>query len=280
MRSIQAPTMRFKLSPGLAVALVFATVRLSAVDIIAHRGASFDAPENTIAAQQLAWEQQADAVETDVQLTKDCQIIVIHDYNYCRTTGHDAPVTGLTLDEARALDAGSWKDPKYAGEKLPTLDEQFARIPEGKRILVEIKVGPELVPELVRTLERSGLDQRKLTVISFQMDALQAVREQLPRLPTLYLVSYRAPDPKYPSAKKQLTLDEVIAQATSAGLTGLDLQAKWPLTPKDVKKIKAAGLQLHVWTIDDVAVAKHWIKLGVDSITTNRPAFLRQNLGL
>jgi len=280
MRPIQALTMRFKLSPGLAVALVFAAVRLSAVDIVAHRGASFDAPENTIASQQLAWEQQADAVETDVQLTKDCQIIVIHDYNYCRTTGHDAPITDLTLDEARALDAGSWKDSKYAGEKLPTLDEQFARVPEGKRILVEIKVGPELVPELVRALTRTGFDQRKLTVMSFEMDALQAVREQLPRIPTLYLVSYRAPNLKHPSAKKQPTLNEVIAQAKSARLTGLDLQDKWPLTPTDVKMIKAAGLQLHVWTIDDVAVAKHWIELGVDSITTNRPAYLRQHLGL
>ncbi|MBI5382852.1 MAG: glycerophosphodiester phosphodiesterase [Opitutae bacterium] len=262
---------------NLAVLALF-SAPLSAVQFVAHRGASYDAPENTLAAEKLAWEQKADAVETDIYLTKDGQIIVIHDSTYKRTAGKDAKIASLTLAEARTLDAGSWKDPKFAGEKLPTLDEQIALIPAGKRMFVEIKVGPELVPELVKVLARNGADEKKITIISFNYDSLQEVRKQLPKLPTQYLVGYRAPNPAKPSAKKQPTLDEVIAQATAAKLTGLDLQSTWPLTPADVKKIRDAGLQLHVWTVDDVAVAKHWQELGADSITTNRPGWLREQL--
>ena len=255
---------------------------LSAIDIVAHRGASFDAPENTLAAERLAWAQHADAVETDIHLTKDGRIIVSHDKTTKRTAGRDAAIVDLTFAELRALDAGSWKAKQFAGEKLPTLDEQIALIPAGKRMLIEIKVGPEIVPELARTLALTGASERNITIISFNYDSLQEVRRKLPRLPTLYLVGYKAPAPtaKEAKVKKQPTLDEVIDEAKAASLTGLDLQHTWPLTAADAAKIKAAGLELHVWTVDDPAVAKHWIGLGAASITTNRPGWLREQLKL
>ena len=90
-----------------------------AVEIVAHRGASYDAPENTMAATKLAWQQKADAVETDIYLGKDGRIIVFHDRTAKRTGGRDIAIGELTLAEARKLDAGSWKDPKYAGEPVP-----------------------------------------------------------------------------------------------------------------------------------------------------------------
>jgi glycerophosphoryl diester phosphodiesterase len=267
-------------SPSALLVVAFSLMSnpLSAVDIVAHRGASFDAPENTLAAERLAWAQGADAVETDIHLTKDGQIIVCHDKTTKRTAGRDLPILAQTLEELRRLDAGSWKDPKFAGEKLPTLEEQIALIPAGKRMLVEIKVGPEIVPELSRVLQRTGASPQNITFISFNYDALQAVRKTLPAYRTLYLMGYKAADPKTPKAKKQPTIDEVIAQAKAAKFTGLDLQHTWPLTPADVKKIRAAGLELHVWTVDDVTVARHWMGLGVASITTNRPGWLREQL--
>jgi glycerophosphoryl diester phosphodiesterase len=273
---------RIDLALSLAAFSLMASPLL-AVDIVAHRGASFDAPENTLAAEKLAWQQGADAVEDDIQLTKDGKIIVCHDKTTKRTTGREGTIAGLTFDELRALDAGTWKGPHFAGEKLPTLDEQLALIPAGKRMLVEIKIGPEILPELQRTLERSDASEKKVTFISFNYEALQAVRKLLPRYQTLYLMGYKAPDPKgadpkAPKAKKQPTIAEVIREAQAAGFTGLDLQSNWPLTAADAKKIKAAGLQLHVWTVDDPAVAKHWIDLGAASITTNRPAWLREQL--
>jgi glycerophosphoryl diester phosphodiesterase len=265
---------------SLVAAVLLMANRLCAVDIVAHRGASYDAPENTLAAERLAWQQGTDAVETDIYLTKDGRIIVCHDKTAKRTAGRDAAIASLTLDELRRLDAGSWKDPKFAGEKLPLLDEQIALIPAGKRMLVEIKVGPEIVPELQRVLQRTGASPQNITFISFNLDALQEVRKTLPGYRTLFLMGYKASDAKAkdPKAKKQPTIDEVIAQAQAAKLTGLDLQYTWPLTPADVKKIKAARLELHVWTVDDVAVARHWIGLGVASITTNRPGWLREQL--
>lgn len=252
-----------------------------AVEIVAHRGASFDAPENTLAAQMLAWSQNADAVETDLRLTKDGKILVIHDATFKRTAGgREVPVLDLTFDEARALDAGAWKAPHFQGEKLPSLDEQLAAMPTGKRLFIELKVGPEIVPELARSLTRASVDERHVTIISFNFDTLREVRRQLPRLPTQFLVGYRSPEASKTESKPQPSLDDVIARALAGNFTGLDLQHTWPLGPNELKKIRDAGLELHVWTVDDPVIAQRWIGLGVKSITTNRPGWLREKLGL
>jgi glycerophosphoryl diester phosphodiesterase len=267
---------------AMAAMLVAATaVSLPAVQIVAHRGASYDAPENTLASTRLAWEQNADAVETDIYLSRDGRIIVFHDKPSAkRTTGVDVPIHTLTLAEARELDAGSWKGPQFAGEKIPFLDDQIASIPPGKRLFVEIKVGPEIVPELSRVFARTGASEKNITIISFNYDTLQEVRRKLPRYDTLWLVGYRAPDPKKAPAVTPPTVDDLIREAKAAGLTGLDLQHTWPLTTADTKRITEAGLELHVWTVNDVEIARRWIQLGVASITTDRPGWLREQLGL
>jgi glycerophosphoryl diester phosphodiesterase len=254
---------------------------LRAVQIVAHRGASHDAPENTMAATTLAWKQGADAVETDIYLGKDGKIIVHHDKTAKRTAGRDTPIAELTQAESRTLDAGSWKDPKFKGEKIPLLEEQISSTPAGKRILVEIKVGPEIVSELGRVLKQLKATEKNITVISFNYESLKEVRKQLPHLPTLWLVGHPAPNAKKsPNAKQPPTVDEMIRDAKAAKLTGLDLQHTWPLTPTDVKKIRDAGLELHVWTVNDVDIAKRWIGFGVASITTDRTGWLREQLKL
>jgi glycerophosphoryl diester phosphodiesterase len=253
----------------------------SAVVIVGHRGASYEAPENTMAATNLAWKQGADAVETDIYLSKDGKLIVSHDKTGKRTAGRDVAYADITLAEARELDAGSWKDPKFKGEKIPLLDEQIKSIPAGKRLLVEIKIGPEIVPELARVLKKMRATEKNITVISFNYDSLKEVRKQLPHLPTLWLLGHPAPGAKKTATSKQPpTVDEMIRDAKAAKLTGLDLQHTWPLTKADVKKIKDAGLELHVWTVNDATIAKHWVDLGVASITTDRPGWLRQQLRL
>ncbi|MEI6464762.1 MAG: glycerophosphodiester phosphodiesterase [Verrucomicrobiota bacterium] len=261
-------------------ALCLMSSAASAVEIVAHRGASFDAPENTLASEKLAWRDGADVVENDIHLTKDGKIIVCHDKTTQRTTGHPGTITAMTFAELRTLDAGKWKGEQFAGEKLPTLDEQIALIPAGKRMFVEIKVGPEILPELERTLQRAGGSEKNITFISFVYASLQEVRKRLPAYKTQYLVGYKKADGKKTEGKPQPTLDEVIAQAKTAGLTGLDLQSTWPLTAAETKQIQDAGLELHVWTVDDPAVAKHWIELGAISITTNRSGWLREQLKL
>src|SRR5262245_24319538 len=126
-----------------------------AFEIIAHRGASHDAPENTLAAFKEAWKQKADGGELDIFLTGDGKIIVIHDSNTKRTTGVDRKVAEHTLEELRKLDSGRWKSERFAGEKLPTLSEMLATAPKGKKVYIEVKGGPEIVPELNRVLKAS-----------------------------------------------------------------------------------------------------------------------------
>ena len=136
-----------------------------AVEIIAHRGASHSAPENTVAAVELAWQRGADAVEFDVWLTADGRIVGLHDETTERTTGKNWTVGKKTFDELRSLDAGSWKGPAWAGEKIPSLAELLATIPEGKRVFIEIKDDVRLVPELLRVLKASGKRPEQTAVI-------------------------------------------------------------------------------------------------------------------
>ncbi len=241
------------------------------VEIVGHRGASFDAPENTVAAIKLAWEQKADASEFDIYLTKDGKLVVIHDATTKRTAGTDLKVADSTLKELRELDAGKWKGAKWAGEKLPTLDEMLATVPDGKRVFIEVKCGPEAVPEMDRVIKASKLKPEQTCVIAFNADVIAATKRACPDLQSLWLVSL--------SGKKPKTAEELIAKAKEIKADGLDLSA----TPAVLdaafgKKVKDAGLKLYVWTVDDVELAKKMIAAGAESITTNKPGWLREQL--
>ena len=245
------------------------------VEIIAHRGASHDAPENTLAAVRLGWDQKADAVEIDVFLSQDGQIVVIHDRDTKRTAGVDRPVVAQTLDELRVLDVGKWKGEKFAGEKIPTLAEVLATVPAGKRLFIEVKCGPEIVPELKRVLAAAKLKPEQTPVISFNADVVAAVKRDLPQLKAYWIVSI-SPNKK----KKTLppTLDELITKATRIKSDGLDLSADAQITAEYVKKANADRLPVYVWTVDDPTTARRMIDAGVVGVTTNRPGWLREQL--
>src|SRR5690349_12960399 len=127
----------------------------SQVEWIAHRGESCLAPENTMAAIDLAWKLGADAVEIDVHLTRDGHLILSHDFDTQRTCGEKRLFTEHTLADLQKLDAGKWKGEQFAGEKMPTIDDALASIPSGKRMFVEIKVGPEAMPAFDLAMRRS-----------------------------------------------------------------------------------------------------------------------------
>ncbi|NQT14436.1 MAG: glycerophosphodiester phosphodiesterase, partial [Planctomycetes bacterium] len=156
--------------------------RADAVEIIAHRGASHSAPENTLSAVNLAWQRGAGAVEFDVWLTHDGRIVALHDETTERTTGKDWNVAEKTFAQLRALDAGSWKDPTWAGEKIPSLAELLATVPDGKRVFIEIKDEARLVPELERVVRASGKRPEQTVVISFDFAAVQAAKKRMPEL--------------------------------------------------------------------------------------------------
>ncbi|HYH68522.1 MAG TPA: glycerophosphodiester phosphodiesterase [Urbifossiella sp.] len=247
---------------------------LPPTEIIGHRGASHDAPENTVAAVKLAWEQRADAAEFDVYLTRDKKVVVIHDKDTKRTAGGvNKVVAESTLAELRALDVGTWKGAKYAGERIPTLAEVLATVPAGKKVFVEVKPGPEVVPELLDAMKASGLPPERTPVISFHAGVIDAVKKARPELPAYWIVSLNTKDKAPPTAA------ELVAKAKEIRADGLDLSASPALDAEYAKVVRAAGLKLYVWTVNDVAVARRMVALGVDGITTDRPGWLREQLG-
>jgi glycerophosphoryl diester phosphodiesterase len=255
-----------------ALAATTAVAAEPKVEIVGHRGASFDAPENTVASFKLAWEQKADAAELDIYLTKAGKLIVSHDATTKRTTGVDLKIVDTTLEELRKLDAGKWKGAKFAGEKLPTLEEMLATVPTGKRIFIEVKCGPEAVPEMDRVIKASKLKPEQTCVISFNADVIAATKKARPDLSALWLVSLSA-------KAKGKTVEELIAKAKEIKADGLDLSATPAVLDKAFgDKVRAAGLKLYVWTVDDVELAKKMIAVGAESITTNKPGWLREQL--
>jgi glycerophosphoryl diester phosphodiesterase len=240
--------------------------------LVAHRGASHDAPENTLPAFRLAWEQGADAIEGDFHLTSDRKIVCIHDKDTARVNGKKLVVARSTFAELRELDAGSWFDPRFAGTRLPTFAEVAATVPPGKRFFIEIKCGPEIVPVLLPELKASGLGDEQIVVISFQAPVIAELKKQSPATKAYWLSSFEKDPPLSPSAEK------VIAVCKDCRADGFSSKADPRVDEAFTRAIRTAGLEYHCWTVDDPAVARRFLDLGAGTITTNRPAFLRQAL--
>ena len=135
--------------------------------IVAHRGASSQAPENTQSAIELAWQQAADAVEIDVRLTRDRQIVAIHDADTNRTSDRALVVAETDYDALSRIDVGSWKEAAYRGERVPQLCEILSSLPEAKKLLIELKCGEEILDPLCRVLTRCEDRQDRLVIIGF-----------------------------------------------------------------------------------------------------------------
>lgn len=251
------------------------------VELVAHRGESHDAPENTLAAIRLAWERGADAVEFDVHLTADNKLIAIHDADTERVTAgrRKLVVARETAEALRSLDVGSWKGAKFARERAPMLDEVIATLPPDrkKRLLIEVKVGPEATEPLAAAIEAAGRPPGQTAVISFNLETCRSVKKRLPKLKVYYLSSFKQEEK---TGEVTPTVRELIRAAKEAKLDGLDVSYKGPVDAAFVKQVHDAGLELHVWTVDEPADARRMLEAGVDGITTNRAAWMREQLGL
>ncbi len=268
-------------SMGLRCVAVLATLAMAGTGwaqmITAHRGASYDAPENTLAAFELAWEQGADAVEGDFYLTSDRHIVCIHDTDTLRTTGVKKIVAQSTLEELRQLDAGQWKGSAFIGQRIPTFAEVLTAIPKGKRFVIELKTGPEIVPVLVEELQRHKPDPASLQIIAFNADTVAACKQQLPEINVHWLTSFKQPKSGGPWAP---TAETIAATVRRTGADGVGMKGERQVIDRDfIHKLHVGGVdEFHVWTIDSVADARFFQALGPTGITTNRPAFIRQGL--
>lgn len=236
----------------------------SQVEIIAHRGASYLAPENTVAASKLAWELGADAVEVDIHLSRDNKIMCIHDSDTKRTTGQDFKISETLSGQLRKLDAGSFKNEKYKGEKIPFLKEIIKSVPEGKELVVELKCKSEVLPYLIKDVRKYGKN-RKFVFICFDLQTIADTKKAFPDNKCYWLCGNR-----------QL-LKQNLDKAANLGLDGVSL-AYGIIDNEIATNVRDHKLELFTWTVDDSAEAKRLIALGVKGITTNRPGWLRDQI--
>ena len=263
---------------GLAASLCCWVATAWGVEVVAHRGASHLAPENTLASVELGWQKGADAVEIDVWLTEDGRIVALHDETTKRTAGRDWKVAERTFRELRTLDAGSWKDAAYAGERIPSLEEILATVPDGKRLFIEVKCSTAILPELERVLKASGRLPDQTVIISFDFALAKEAKRCMPDRPVLWIHG-RSPKRDEKTGRVSARPEELIEKCRQAGLDGLDVNHESELTPEIVQRMHALGLELHVWTVNSPQEARRLIELGVDGITTDRPGWLRRELG-
>lgn len=237
-----------------------------AQEIIAHRGASYLAPENTLASVKLGYELGADAVEVDVHLSKDQQVVVIHDKNTKRTAGNNLKVSKTKVEKLRELEVGSWKDEKYRGEKIPLLSEVFELVPAGKKLVVEVKSGVETIAPLQKLIAASGIEDQ-LIIISFDRESIIAAKQQLPVIPAYWLLHSFIMN----------SHDKAIEIAKEYKLDGLDVNYRL-VDEKFMEKMEAGNLETYVYTVNDAETAEKLHYLGVKGITTDRPGWMREKM--
>ncbi len=229
--------------------------------IIAHRGASAEAPENTAAAFRRALAVGVDGVELDVHLSSEGVPVVIHDHLLERTTDGRGPVGALPLAALRQLDAGRWFAGEFAGERIPTLAEALALL-RPVRVIVELKRAPlpsaEMAARVAAVIGASG--HPAVTVSSFDHPLLLEVRVHLPQVQTAVLYVARPVDP--------------LRLARDAGATLL--HPHWSLlTPDVVAAAHAAGVEVETWVVDEPEEMARMVAMRVDGVMTNHPERLR-----
>jgi len=227
--------------------------------VIAHRGASHDAPENTLAAFRLAWKQGADAIETDLRLTADGTIVAFHDEDGLRMLGDRRRIREIPLHELSA-------------KGVPTLAEVLATVPDGKHVVLELK--EDVVEPLVQEL--AAAPHERITLIAFDAEILVRAKGALPRCRALWLFgSYT------PALIRGRTLGEWLAsKVRQLDLDGVDLRLSSRLNRHVVAPLLEQGLAIFVYTVNGAAACRRCAGLGLQGITTDMPAETRRWLGI
>ena len=232
---------------------------------IAHRGASSYAPENTLAAFDLALEMGVHHLELDVHLSSDGHVVVIHDDTVDRTTNGSGPVTGHTLAALQELDAGSWFGAAFAGARIPTLDEVLARYKGRAHVHTEIKGHTTDLSHRTADLVRHHRMVDQVTMTSFQRVRLEEIRAYAPELPTGWLAGEVS--------------EAMIAQAREMGVSQICPSAR-TVTPELVRRLHTGGFVVRAWSVTTDALMRQVVEAGADGMTVNFPDKLLAFLSL
>jgi len=242
--------------------------------IIAHRGFSAVAPENTLAAFKLGWLSGADGVECDVHLTSDGHVVCIHDDDTKRVSGQNLAIATTAWDDLKSLDVGGWQGKKWAGEPIPLLEEAMQASPSSLTWVIEIKCGPEIVAPLLDAIDSGGHDWRRVLVISFIQESLVELKAQRPSV-AAYWLSYLD---EQPDGSFKPSVGEILRTVKSLKLDGFGGQSGQGISAELASALKDASLDLNVWTVDDLKEARRMRDIGVTSVTTNDPKLILEAL--
>jgi glycerophosphoryl diester phosphodiesterase len=233
---------------------------------VGHRGASYLAPENTLASIRLAWELGADAAECDVMLTSDQRVVLFHDKNTKNLTGESHVISETPWEVLSRLEIKLRETnlPAYAGESIPLLDDVLKMVPTERMLVIEIKTGPEILPYLKEVIEQAW-KSGKISFIAFDFETIRETKVLFPEIPCYYLSSFRADVNKRFDAIVESKLD------------GVDL--RHPVIDQSLMdKCDGAGLDVWCWTVNDPETARKMKDLGVSAVTTDRPKWLKEQL--
>jgi glycerophosphoryl diester phosphodiesterase len=244
----------------------------------AHRGASADAPENTIAAFDLAIDQGAELIECDVHTTLDGRLVIHHDFDLLRTAGRSARIGDLTLAEIESLDVGAWNHERYVGERVPTLDLVLLRY--GTKVLLNLEIKVDSHPNagiesgVAEAVVGACLIDR-VVVSSFDLETILRLRRLYPQIRASLLYE----DPLAGSLPGGMAPDEplgaMMALAALYGLAGVHLEHSL-VSAGVMDRARRLGLGVLAWTVDEPSEMVRLAGLGIDAIVSNRPALLRQ----
>lgn len=237
------------------------------VSIIGHRGALASAPENTLPAFEEGLAQGANILELDIHLSRDRELVVIHDFRVDRTTGGSGYVKDLTLAELKRLDAGSKFSPAFTGARIPLLGEVLDWARGRAWLAIEVKSDwityEGIEAALVDQLQRYAMVDQVM-VVSFDHCALKRVKEIEPNVTTGALYNARFVDPL------------MVARSARADV----LRPRWPFAgAAEIRAAHAAGLAYSPWGPNDPAIWRQLVEMGVDTLSADRPADLRAILG-
>lgn len=239
--------------------------------IVAHRGASHDAPENTIPAFLLAWQQGADAIEGDFFLTADGEIVCIHDSRTGRVADIDLVVKESAIIELRQLDVGLWKGDEWRGTVIPTLSEVLEIVPDGKKIFVEIKDDTDILPKLYHEIDQSGLSNEQIVIISFNSEVIREFKLARPEHKAYWLSGFREDD----SGNIIPEVGKVLEILDYSGADGFSSNHRL-IGQEFINRIISSGYEYHVWTVNDPETAVKFMEYGAGSITTDKPGLIKE----
>ncbi len=203
-----------------------------------------------------------------MRLTVDNKIVCHHDKDTSRTTGQTKLISETTLQDLKSLECGSWLGEKWSNERIPELWEVIELLPIHMELFIEVKTRKEIVEKLLEEVQKAK-DLEKITVISFYSEVIEAIKEKSKNIKCNLLVAFEY---------KDISTNEIIKQVKRIEADGVGVQNHHKFSYEMIQSLQEEGISAHVWTVDKGSEGEEYLTKGVDSITTNRPLYLRNYL--